>query len=429
MSLRSYQTRDGVRWQVQYRDHQKKLRGRTFTSKTAAQAFDIDIKAKKFRGDAIPKPGKHSLAAAYDEWYRLRGESLAPATKQVYKILWDAHVRDRFDGHSLHELATDPRLFEELIADMRERGVGAAAQRKVLVVMSAVLTAAVQWNRISTNPLWRMRKPVAPRQHHPRPLPPLVIERIRLLLEQRQTISDPARGWRDSCFVQLMAYAGLRPGEALALTWDDIGRQTIAVDKAVRDGTIGPTKTGTIRSVPMPWGLASDLHALREVTKRLDHDLVLPAHDGGLWTQTDFKNWRTRVWKSALKTLSEQDPPLPQLASVRPYDCRGSFVSIQLRAGVNPLQIAEWCGHGPQVLFRHYAGIINELRGEPIVSLDQQIERARTLILQVSPEHLNKLTAELMTSSPVETVADRLLNYNRDPSHGPVHLAPTEALS
>ena len=104
MSLRSYETSDGTRWQVQWRDHRKKLRGRTFTSKTAALAFDADVKARKFKGEVVARPAKQSLAAAYDEWYRLRGANLAPATKAAYKSLWNAHVADRFDGHSLQEL-------------------------------------------------------------------------------------------------------------------------------------------------------------------------------------------------------------------------------------------------------------------------------------------------------------------------------------
>lgn len=403
MSLRSYETRDGTRWQVQWRDHHKKLRGRTFTSKTAALAFDADVKARKFKGEVIARPAKQSLAAAYDEWYRLRGENLAPATKAAYKSLWNAHVADRFDGHSLQELATDPQLFEELIADMRERGVGAAAQRKVLVVMSAVLTAAVDWNKIATNPLWRMRKPAAPRQHHPHPFPPFIIERIRLLLGERLTKSDPQgrRAWADACLVQLMAYAGLRPGEALALTWGDIGENSIAVDKAVRDGTIGPTKTGTIRSAPLVRPLNDDLRILQTKAyldeRRADNrHLVFPTRDENLWSRADFNNWRNRVWKPALEALASSVASQPQLATARPYDCRGSFVSLQLRAGVSPLEVAEWCGHSPAVMFRHYANVINELRGEPIVSAEKQIERARELVYRSTTEQLDRLTADLL---------------------------------
>ena len=125
------------------------------------------------------------MTSGFGAWLDSRFDDTA-----TYRAVWDAHVRDRFDHHSLNQLATDPQLFEELLADMRERGIGNAAQRKVLVVMSAVLTAAVDWKKITTNPLWRMRKPPTTRQRHPHPFPPVVVERIRLRMKRRET-KDP----------------------------------------------------------------------------------------------------------------------------------------------------------------------------------------------------------------------------------------------
>ena len=211
-------------------------------------------------------------------------------------------MRGRFDHHRLNELVADPQLFEELIADMRERGVGTAAQRKVLVVMSAVLTAAVEWKKIPTNPVWRMRKPPGTRQRHPHPFPPVVVERIRLRMARRETKdASGVRATADACLVSLMSYAGLRPGEALALTWGDIGSNTLAVDKAVRDGAEAPTKTGAVRTVPLVGPLQSDLDDLRWKCGLPENDrLVIPASDGGHWSRSEFNNWRNRVWKPVL---------------------------------------------------------------------------------------------------------------------------------
>lgn len=75
-----------------------------------------------------------------------------------------------FYAHRLTDLVSDPMLIKELTAGMKERGVGPSSQRKTLVVLSAVLTAAVEWKKIPTNPVWRMRKPPGTRQRHPIPL-------------------------------------------------------------------------------------------------------------------------------------------------------------------------------------------------------------------------------------------------------------------
>lgn len=417
MSVRPYETSDGKRWQVQWRDAQKKLRGRTFTSKTEALAFDADVKAKKFKGEALPRSSKQSLAAAYDDWYRLRGSNLAPATQRVYKGVWNSHVRDRFDGHSLSELAADPQLFEELMADMRDRGVGLAAQRKVLVVMSSVLTAAVDWKKISVNPLWQMRKPSPAPQRYPHPLPPLVIERVRLRLRRRRT-KDPygARSFKDAILVGLMSYAGLRPGEALALTWDDVGEQSLAIDKAISDGAIVPTKTRQVRSVPLPSVLRPELLADRggdqEQARRRGKsasrsDLIFPGHDGKPWSLSTFNNWRSRVWKPAIKDLT----------AARPYDCRHSFVSLHLRAGASPLEVAKWAGHSPAVMFNHYANVIEELSGEPILPVEEQITRARAAAYEEDTEKLDQMTQDLVEHPTVSDDAGlaATLLYAPDP--------------
>ena len=43
----------------------------------------------------------------------------------------------------------------------------------------------------------------------------------------------------------------------------------------------------------------------------------------------------------------------------RPYDLRHAAVSTWLNAGVPPAQIAEWAGHGVEVLLRVYAKCVD----------------------------------------------------------------------
>jgi integrase len=44
----------------------------------------------------------------------------------------------------------------------------------------------------------------------------------------------------------VLARGGLRPGEALGLKWEDLdfGKRKINVERSVRNGEVGPTKTG-----------------------------------------------------------------------------------------------------------------------------------------------------------------------------------------
>ncbi|HEX4806839.1 MAG TPA: site-specific integrase [Conexibacter sp.] len=405
MSVHPYKTREGTKYQVRWREGGR-VRTRGGMSKSDANALDVDVKARRQRGEALPRPGRETLGTAYAEWKRLRGPRLSTNTLNIYEAVWTAHVQDRFDHYRLSEWVSNPQLFEELLADMRARNIGNASQRKVLVVMSSVFAAAVQWKKVGINPVLAVPKPAGTRKRIPHPFPPVVIERIRTRMRGRKTKDrSGARAIADACLVVLMAYAGLRPGEALALTWGDIGARTIAVDKAVSVGEEASTKTGGARSVPMVQQLADDLADLRAARGTPAEDaLVFPGADGNHWSPSEYNNWRSRVWKPVMKDLAEGKQPQPQLAKAVPYDCRGSFVSLHLRAGASPLEVAKWAGHSPKVMFDHYANVIEELSGEPILSAAEQIARARDAVFECEAAELDKLMADLIAHPTVSPI-------------------------
>lgn len=233
MSVQRYETGDGTRWRVRWRESTGRMRSTTVPSKSDAIALDADIKAKKFKGEALPRPSRETLAGAYDEWLRLRADNLAPSSLTVYKSAWNAHVRGTgFDSHRLTDLVADRIPLEELTADLRARGVGPAAQRKAMVVLSAVLTPPCSGRGSPRTPSCECRsrrRPASASRVHSRPL---VIERIRLrVLRRRTNPPDEVRVFGDACLVNLMAYAGLRPGEALALRWGDAQRHTMRLTR------------------------------------------------------------------------------------------------------------------------------------------------------------------------------------------------------
>ncbi len=64
----------------------------------------------------------------------------------------------------------------------------------------------------------------------------------------------------------LSAYAGLRPGEVIALDWEsvDLAHSVITVSKQVRSGKLGPTKSGKTREAPITPTLHKILTAARK---------------------------------------------------------------------------------------------------------------------------------------------------------------------
>ena len=87
---------------------------------------------------------------------------------------------------------------------------------------------------------------VPPRARGPgevRPLAPVSVERMR-------AAAIP----RDAALFSVMAYGGLRPGEALALRWGDIRENTLLIERAVSLGTTEDTKTRGPTCSPLATG-------------------------------------------------------------------------------------------------------------------------------------------------------------------------------
>jgi integrase len=398
MSTQQYETKDGRRWRVRWRDGSGKQMSRSFLSHRDAQAFDLDVRARKLRGEGAPHLGRKTLGSVYDDWLRLDAPILAPATLLSYQSSWRAHIEPELGERFLSELVTEPQLFDEFIATMRDGEVGAAAQRKAFIVLSALLSAAVSRNQIAANPLWRRKKRLPPlSRRHSRPLAPITIERLRHEIRKRQVKRGSSRATGDALLVSLMAYAGLRPGEALALNFGDL-TTVVRVDKSASFGEERDSKTAK-RTCPLIAPLVADIVEWRSVQgDPADTARVFGDRDGELWSLSAWNNWRSRVWKPALATVAGDDPELAALLAARPYDLRGSCVSLRLRAGEPPLEIARTTGHSPAVMFNHYAGVIEELRGQTVLSAEEQVLRARQLVSEATTSELDKLVGETLKS-------------------------------
>jgi len=94
----------------------------------------------------------------------------------------------------------------------------------------------------------------------------------------------------------VLAYAGLRPGEALALGWEHVKDRLLLVERALEDRAFKPTKNRKIRTVDLVIPLRADLAEWRLASGRPTPDaLVFPTRSGTAWADHDYNNWRRRV--------------------------------------------------------------------------------------------------------------------------------------
>jgi len=174
-------------------------------------------------------------------------ETLRLTRRTLTSGLRRCHLQPRVGDYALR--AITPKLVNrELVAPMRSAGVGEPTIRQALMVLQAIFTYAHAEDRVPDNPI-KVTKPRQAVEREVPPVPPVTVERLRARLATR-----------DALMVAVLAYAGLRPQELLALRWDDVVDGALRIRRKNVHGQLFPyTKTRQNRRVKLLAPLGADL--------------------------------------------------------------------------------------------------------------------------------------------------------------------------
>jgi integrase len=389
VEIRERRSRGGeVRYayRVRFQNARGERKGRTFDCAEDALDFRARLRLLKRAGDlAALEAGRESLEQFMGDYWRLYAEArLEPSTRRKYRCLWNAHIQRRLGAMELRQIT--PLVLSEFILELQQDGVGAPTIRSCLGLLQSMFARAVEWDRTRVNVVKLIAKPRVRRARAIKPLRPVDVEALRqhMFLNQKH-------GLRDATLVSVLAYAGLRPEEALALEYQHVRGRTILVEQRWVDGEIVPGQKTTRppRFPPLLDVLRADLHDY-ELACGHPGGLVFARADGTPWHDHDWRHWRSRVWQPACeavglatitnttivkdgkhKTKRTYDGPVP-------YDLRHSFASLLIHEGKHSImQIAEWMGHSPATLLTHYAHVIADVAGKSTLPSEQAIKAAR----------------------------------------------------
>lgn len=286
--------------------------------------------------------GAHQPVSVWvDRWRQCRPQR-APATVARQESLLRLHVLPRWGHVPLGEVRRSE--VQMWVHEMR-RSLSVDSARQAVGVLRQVLDVAVGDRAIDANPAIKVGVGGG-----------RVGEKRALTHEQIRAL---AGGFINPTFRALtvfLAYTGLRIGEAVALTVDDIDvdRRSVVVSKAysrsvVRgDGrSIGPTKTHAARLVPLP-AVVIDVLVESRLLDGASHtsSRLLFASQAG--TYLDQANYRR-----ALRAASEKAHLTPH---VTPHQLRDTCASLAIQAGASVVDVARMLGHqSPTMTLRHYA--------------------------------------------------------------------------
>lgn len=385
-------------------------RGEEFDDQAEAIDFKATLRLAK-RSGRLPdlSAGRMTLKEFAAEWWTTYAAvELERGTLKSYRPTYNLHILPRLGHLQLRQI--DPALVLRWRGALEADGVGLPTVRKAMAILQSILARAVEWGYIPTNAPKEVRKPTVPKAAV-RPWPPLMVEQIIAALHDDLS----------KALVATLAYSGLRPEEALALQWQHVRKGTILVEQKLVDGEIvtGQKTKKPPRTVDLLKPLAADLAAYRlaQPTAALPTALVFPALDGGPWPDHAYRNWRRRTFTPVTDSLvgrptlrdvqkakrmltRAQDAGKPaaeltqlaqvlavleqtreQIPGIRPYDLRHSFASLLIHEGRHSVaQIADQMGHSVQTLLSTYTHLINELKDQPKVSAQEQIEQAQAEI-------------------------------------------------
>jgi integrase len=175
---------------------------------------------------------------------------------------------------------------------------------------------------------------------------------------------------RDAALISVLAYSGLRPGEALGLRWGDVREKTLLIERSISLGEETDTKTRQHRTVRLLTPLAQDLREWRMAAGRpVDRALIFPSHTGMPWARDAYQSWRRRAFARAVKAAG--------LEHARPYDLRHSFASLLLHEGRSVIYVARQLGHDATLTLDRYGHVVDELDGSPRLDAEAAIQAAR----------------------------------------------------
>lgn len=347
-----HQRTDGA-WLVRWRDgdrnskHRQRVVGKGQQGREDAAALDAEIKRKKRLGGLVDlSEGEQLLRDYLVEWFQWKRPKLEAKGAQYYRYLIAKYIEPTLGSYSLRQL--DPWVIEEAMDELEQDGVSDSIRRRCISLLQQILSRAVRQRKITVNPV---REVPRPRQGSVEPIGQVLSVSTIEAMRAELVAERPS----EALFLSLMAYAGMRPQEALALQFRDIGDQTILVRrKMTLDGVVKSTKTGKNRTIALAYDVIyGEIFEERERRQADPKDWVVTRPHGGSFSYHDYGNWRSRDYQRLVSNHG--------LESTRPYDLRHTFASLLLSDGYPITEVAENMGHGPMVCSSIYAHVIKDL--------------------------------------------------------------------
>jgi integrase len=276
------------------------------------------------------------------DWFKGNSARWAGATQERYEQILRIHLWPE----SLFQKPLDQIGRKELKLYLKKCACNAspATVETIHGVISGVFNEAIDDELVVGNPASGLLQSVLPPKNRRdvKPADPFNRNGLELFLSHAQKISSMA----EVMMLKVMAYAGLRLGEMLAMRYEhiDLNRRTYHVVESYKRCKFGLPKKGKMRLVDLPTFLVDDLDIF---CRQLKKDSLKQGKGGYIdllfVDPTETKGWPYSQRK--VQMLVKRVCRSAGLKQRNPHDLRHTYASLLLMDHMSPGYVQRQLGH------------------------------------------------------------------------------------
>lgn len=366
----------GITWQLRFNDpNSGAQRYKTFSRRKDADAFLAELP----RSDYVHDSDTITFSRAADRWLdvcerigRKGREPVEHSTLKQYKL--HAPILKAMIGatklNALTPVICD-KLRDDLLANFSRKYA-----KKILTSFKAVLSQARSDGHMRHDPAENTVILISKRHAKGEEAAIPSVEEVRALLAKAAALRDGdneqmAKAWsRYYPFFLVLAYSGMRPGEAIGLPWKDVdfkGNSIRVTQDAGDDGSIGlPKSAAAYRTIHMPRFVMVELMKWQLKCPASDLGLVFPNWTGSVESHSNLTH---RGWYSLLKACgftTKDGPPKYPMKSLRHVRA-----SLEIHNGATAKELQVLMGHSSvQITFDVYGHLFKDHAGSRAARAD-----------------------------------------------------------
>lgn len=339
------------------------------TEKAAIKAL-YDVRAQTLRGETKSIENDNLTVAQWlDIWYETNHKKWKPSTISQRESFIRLQLKPLIGHIKLKKL--DKLTYQRLFLDKLEEKYKPSTIRSFHVIMRTAINAAIEEeillrNKLAGAALPTKREGISDENF----LSPAELNVFLNTVEENENITH-------STLFHLLAYTGMRKGEALGLQWNniDFDNRTIEIIKHRGTHGVGPTKTkNSERTIKVDELVIEQLSAYQKALKPVLFkygEKLAPSTFIFLSLGSGKPLAPTGVNANFNRMIS-----LAKLPKTTVHGLRHTHATILLNNGIPVKAIAERLGNTPEMIHTVYGHILKELEDKTVNVFSESLQQS-----------------------------------------------------